>query len=83
MVFFSVATSLGSFFQVFKIVSEKSAEAVSTMTWVISLVNNLAWLYYGLMVSDLAVTLSSVFPVLGASLVLVLIYCYSGSNSSK
>jgi uncharacterized protein with PQ loop repeat len=76
MVFFSILTSVSPFFQAYTIFKDRSSGSVSLLTWSVALISNIAWLYYGLMIQDLAVTLSSILPVLGSLLVLCLLYYY-------
>jgi uncharacterized protein with PQ loop repeat len=76
MVFFSILASVSPFFQAYTIFKDRSSGSVSLLTWSVALISNIAWLYYGLMIQDLSVTLSSILPVLGSILVLCLLYHY-------
>jgi len=78
MLVFSIITSISSVFQVIKILKTRSTQDVSATTWAIYLVSNLSWLYYGLMIQDLVVFLSSIIPACGSGVILILMCVYRG-----
>jgi uncharacterized protein with PQ loop repeat len=78
MVVVSVVGSLASFVQAYQIWSDKASDAVSILSWAISAITNLFWIFYAIMgtIQDLTLLISCALPCVGSFLVLVLIYVY-------
>jgi len=76
MCIFAIIASSYSVFQVYDIVKKKTTAAVSWPSWTIITLSNVFWIFYGLMVEDLVVLLSSIVPVIGGCAILVLFLVY-------
>jgi uncharacterized protein with PQ loop repeat len=90
MVYFSTLSSVGGFIQVAHLFNEKTvqgriseAKGVSTVAWLMSVVSNICWVIYGLMIEDMAVTASCVVGLIGSTLVLVFVAYYMNYDAVK
>jgi hypothetical protein len=81
MLYFSIVTSLGGFWQAFRILRNvEDVDHVNMLPWGVSLVSNAGWIIYGMMEADNALLFSSGLSCVGSLVVLVLLMYYSPSS---
>jgi len=74
MIVFSAITSTSAYFQWYHIIQTNDIGGVSLLAWFINALSNFIWIFYSVMLRDLAVLVSSVVPFLGCSMILIALW---------
>ncbi len=77
-----VAMSLGYYAQAWKMLTTKSAQNVSGVSFSIFSLGTTTWLIYGLIHNDAIIIISFALGVVGSWLVLILTFVYGRNHSS-
>lgn len=76
MVVVAIVGSFSSYVQAYTMYCKKASGDVSRVAWGLPVIGNIFWFVYALMLGDSAIVVSSVLPLIGSSIVVVLTYTY-------